>query len=145
MKKLILICLLYLIPIYSFADSLYMSGDWYDSNNAVFIHGLSVQKINSFTYYKAVDLQCDNEICEMKSAILSNVGINKEKIWNIYPQYQTYDVISFDDSFIVAKNGAGTLLKISRKYKTVDWIICDKNYPIITNQNNINKILSKAN
>lgn len=145
MKKLIFVCLLWILPTYSFADNLYMSGYWNDSGGAVFINGISVQKINSFTYYKAVDLYCNNEICEMKSAVLSNVGINNEKIWNIYPQYQTYDVISFNNSSVVAKNGAGTLLKISRKYKTADWLIVDKNYPIITNQDDINKILRKAN
>lgn len=145
MKRLIVLFCICLIPISCFSADFFTSGNWRDYGNNIYIQGLSVQYINSIKYYKVVDLTCDDQICEMKSAILSNIGTNNEIIWNVSPLYQTYNVISFDESFIIAKNGAGTILRISRKNKNIKWIFWDNTFQILTNQNEINKILLHQN
>lgn len=141
MKKfLFLLCFILSVPCCASGDSIYTNGSWYDTGDYIFIKGLSIQNWKDTTDYNFVELHCFDKTCTIDNAILTNVGTETNKIWNIKPLHTVYEIIDNNNNFLIAKNGS-TTIKISKKNKTIDWIFYDKTYKIITNQQDINKYL----
>lgn len=141
MKKfLFLLCFILSVPCCASGDSIYTNGSWYDTGDYISIKGLSIQNWKDTTDYNFVELHCFDKTCTIDNAILTNVGTETNKIWNIKPLHTVYEIIDNNNNFLIAKNGS-TTIKISKKNKTIDWIFYDKTYKIITNQQDINKYL----
>lgn len=141
MKKfLFLLCFILSVPCCASGDSIYTNGSWYDTGDYISIKGLSIQNWKDTTDYNFVELHCFDKTCTIDNAILTNVGTETNKIWNIKPLHTVYEIIDNNNNFLIAKNGS-TTIEISKKNKTIDWIFYDKTYKIITNQQDINKYL----
>lgn len=141
MKKfLFLLCFILSVPCCASGDSIYTNGSWYDTGDYISIKGLSIQNWKDTTDYNFVELHCFDKTCTIDNAILTNVGTETNKIWNIKPLHTVYEIIDNNNNFLIAKNG-NTTIKISKKNKAIDWIFYDKTYKIITNQQDINKYL----
>lgn len=141
MKKfLFLLCFILSVPCCASGDSIYTNGSWYDTGDYISIKGLSIQNWKDTTDYNFVELHCFDKTCTIDNAILTNVGTETNKIWNITPLHTVYEIIDNNNNFLIAKNGS-TTIEISKKNKTIDWIFYDKTYKIITNQQDINKYL----
>lgn len=142
MKKfLFLLCFILSVPCCASGDSIYTNGSWYDTGDYISIKGLSIQNWKDTTDYNFVELHCFDKTCTIDNAILTDIGTETNKIWNIKPLHTVYEIIDNNNNFLIAKNEAGTILRISRKDKDIKWIFWDNTFQILTNQDEINKIL----